>query len=348
MTNNCKNPAVKIEKTPTAADSIVVIVHDDGTPDTVSWMAEEFEKYDLRGTVALVTKKVIENGVRKEEDVAYWQALLDSGRFGLSSHTRTHKYWGRSDAGDSGTYVYTQPEPIPYSIEPGRITTETRGSKEDILACFPTVRALTFVKAGFGKNTDGTQITPEAYEIIKKYYITMRNTGGGVDTIPVKDPYNVKSYMVRNTDTAADLIAYTDEAVEKGGMMVYLFHRIEGDLRPETSRLFARISELQKENKLWCTTFEEASLYTEELRTAKASARTDGDTIVLTLTDEWDNTVYDHPLTVRVEIPAEWAQVCIRHADGREEILPVKQDAEGAFVHVKAVPDSGDVRISRR
>ena len=33
-------PTVTIEKTATAAPGAVVIVHDDGGPDTVSWMAE--------------------------------------------------------------------------------------------------------------------------------------------------------------------------------------------------------------------------------------------------------------------------------------------------------------------
>ena len=341
-------PAVTIEKTATAAPGAVVIVHDDGGRDTVSWMAQEFEKHDLCGTVALVTNKVIKNGVRDEEAIAYWQSILDTGRFSFSSHTRTHKYWGRTDSGDSGTYIYTSPDPIPYETEPGRITSETLGSKEDLLTCFPGIRALAFVKAGFGKNSDGVQITPEAYDIIKKHYITMRNTGGGVDTIPPKDPYNVKSYMVRSTETAADMIAFTDEAVEKGGMIVYLFHGITGDLRTETAKLFAYIGELKKENKIWCTTFEDISLYTQEMRTAKAEAKQDSEAITLTLTDEWDNTVYNYPLTLRVEIVENWKEVSITGADGKTEILPVMRDESGAYIHVKAVPDSGEIRITGR
>ena len=341
-------PAVQIEKTPTGADAIAVIVHDDGTPDTASYLAEEFEKNDLCGTIALITRLIVENGVRKEDTIAFWQSILDTGRFSMTSHTRSHSYWGRTDAGDSGTYTYTDPTPIPYTTEPGRITAETKGSQDDLRSCFPGVRALTFAEAGFGTNAeDGVRISPEALALIKKYYITLRAVGGGVDTIPPKDPYAIKSTSVSSTTTAEKMLAYTDEAIAEGGMIVYLFHRIEGEMQSKASALFAHIGEMQKAGKLWCATFEDMSLYTEELRTAQASAKQDDEAIHLTLTDSWDNTLYNYPLTVRVEITEDWANARVRHADGKEEILPVRRDESGAFVHVKSVPDAGEIRITK-
>ena len=61
-----------VEKAKDGADSIVVIVHDDGDQATGTFLADEFEKNDLRGTIALITNKVCtvdSNGNKKEYNI---------------------------------------------------------------------------------------------------------------------------------------------------------------------------------------------------------------------------------------------------------------------------------------
>lgn len=344
-----------IEKAKDGADSIVVIVHDDGDQSTGSYLADEFQKNDLRGTIALITNKVCTvdsngNRTKNQSAIDFWQSILDTGRFSMSSHTRTHTYWGRTDAGDSGTYysVAGNPDTLrDYTTTPGQITREVAGSQDDLRVCFPGQRVLTFVKAGFGVNTDGSQITAEATEIIKQYYITMRNTGGGVDTIPAANPYSIKSYMVNNSDSSELLVSYTETAISQGGMIVYLFHGISGNLRTEASELFAYLGAAQKENKVWVADFEQASLYTEEYRTASVSAKRYSDRIEVTLTDEWDNTVYNHALTVRVEVPENWTSAT-QTVGGESVTLEVQHDKDGYFVYANIIPDSGVAVISAK
>lgn len=350
-----------VEKAKDGADSIVVIVHDDGDQSTATFLSNEFKENDLCGTIALITNKVCtvdSNGNRTKNQTAidFWQSILDTGRFSMSSHTRTHTYWGRTDAGDSGQYYAVSGDPSTlrdYTTTPGQITREVSGSQEDLRACFPSERVLTFIKAGFGKNVDGTQITSEATEIIKQYYITMRNTGGGVDTIPADNPFSVKSYMVTGSDTADKWISYVDEAIDKNGMIVFLFHNIRDNGSGNTvskgnaSQLFEYIGNVKKENKAWCATFEEASLYTEEYRTASVSAKRYSDRIEVTLTDEWDNTVYDYALTVRVEVPADWTGAT-QTIDGVSTSLKVMSDKDGSFVYASIVPDSGVAVITAK
>ncbi len=337
-----------IEKAKDGAGSIVVIVHDDGDQPTATYLANEFEENDLRGTIALVTNRVCTvdaegNRTLKQSAIDFWQGILDTGRFSMSSHTRNHAYWGRTDNGDSGEYYRVAGDAstlVPYTTTAGSITREVAGSQEDLRVCFPSQRVLTFVKAGFGVNVDGTQITEAAFDIIKQYYITMRNTGGGVTNIPTPDPYNIASYMVNNTDSSETLISYTDSAMSRGGMIVYLFHGISGNLQTESSELFEYIGNMQEQNKVWCATFEEASLYTEEYRTAKASATRYFDRIELTVTDTWDNEIYNHALTVRVEVPENWTSVT-QTVGGVATTLEVMKDANGSFVYASVVPDSG-------
>ena len=350
-----------VEKAKDGADSIVVIVHDDGDQSTATFLAEEFEENDLRGTIALITNKVCTvdsngNRTKNQSAIDFWQSILDTGRFSMSSHTRTHTYWGRTDAGDSGTYysVAGNPDTLKdYTTTPGQITREVAGSQEDIRACFPSQRALTFVKAGFGVNTDGSQITEEATDIIKQYYITMRNTGGEIETIPAANPYSVKSHMVREGETGEQWTEYVDTAISQNGMIVFLFHSIRDSAsgntvaKSEASKLFAHISDKKAEGKVWCATFEEASLYTEEFRTAEANAVRYSDRIEVTLTDEVDNTVYNHALTVRVEVPENWTSVT-QTVGGESVTLEVQHDKDGYFVYANIIPDSGVAVISAK
>ena len=360
-------PTATIEKSFGGADATVVIVHDDGSQSTANFLAQEFEKYDLRGTIGLITNKVCSidsSGNRKinTSAVNFWQGILDTGRFIITSHSRTHTYWGRYDTGDSG-YYYTSSEPatpvennIEYDYAPGRITAEVKGSQEDIRICFPSQRAITFIKPGFGRNAeDNTQITPEATKIIQQYYVSMRNTGGGVDSIPFGNTYSVKSFMVKGGQNVNEWIGYVDEAIEKNGIIVYLFHNIDSDSgntvsKAKASTLFKYIGEKKKEGKVWVADFEQASLYAEEYRKASVTAVQNETAITLTVTDEWeDNTLYNQALTVKLEIAdATWRTVRCLYADGTGDTLTVFKDTDGnAYVYVNVVPDSGSVILYR-
>ena len=351
-------PTATIEKSFGGADATVVIVHDDGSQSTANFLAEEFEKYDLRGTIGLITNKIVSvnvNGERtiKQSAVTFWQGILDTGRFIITSHSRNHTYWGRYDSGDEGTYKYGD-DIIEYKTKPGFITSEVKGSQEDIRICFPSQRAITFIKPGFGSNTDGSpQISAEANSIIQQYYVSMRNTGGGVDSIPFANTYSVKSFMVKGGQNVNEWIGYVDEAIEKNGIIVYLFHNIENSdsgntvSKTKASTLFKYISEKKAEGKVWVADFEQASLYAEEYRKASVTAVQNDTCITLTVTDEWeDNTLYNQELTVKLEITDDtWNTVRCLYADGTSRIAIVNRDADGAYVYVNAVPDSGSVII---
>ena len=349
-------PTATIEKSYGGAEATVVIVHDDGSQSTANYLAQEFEKYDLRGTIGLITNKICSidsNGNRKinTSAVNFWQGILDTGRFIITSHSRNHTYWGRYDSGDEGTYKYGD-NIISYKTQPGTITNEVKGSQEDIRICFPSQRAITFIKPGFGTNTDGTQISAEATRIIQQYYVSMRNTGGGVDTIPFGNTYSVKSFMVKGGQDVNEWIGYVDEAIEKNGIIVYLFHNIESAdsgntvSQAKASTLFKYIGEKKAEGKVWVADFEEASLYAEEYRKASVTAVQNETAITLTVTDEWeDNTLYNQELTVKLEITdATWRTVRCLYADGTANVLTVNKDEDGnAYVYVNVVPDSGSV-----
>ena len=289
-------------------DATVVIVHDDGDLATCRYLLSEYEKNGLSGTIAMIAKRIINmpSDELNPEAIAAWQTLLDSGRFSISCHSRTHVFWGLTDKDEEGL-MDDGGEGKPYRCEAGRITREVHDAGELLRAAFPSQRVRTFVKPGFGKHKNGIQISDTAYEIIKRNYVAMRNTGGGVESIPPRDPYNIRSYMVREGEHAEEWIAYTEQAIAEHGMIVYLFHKIEDSAsgitvaRSEASRLFAHIGKRLAEGKIYVTSFEEAALYGEELRTAKLTLTEDIGTATLALETGLDPDVYDVPLTVRLD-----------------------------------------------
>ncbi|MBQ2377963.1 MAG: hypothetical protein II297_06150, partial [Clostridia bacterium] len=95
-----------IEKVKGGRDAIVVISHDDGDRNTANYLVSEFERLDLRGTLSIIASSVYNpvTGERKEDNIAFWQGILDTGRFNISSHTMTHKFWGMTDEEEEGYY----------------------------------------------------------------------------------------------------------------------------------------------------------------------------------------------------------------------------------------------------
>jgi hypothetical protein len=182
----------------------------------------------------------------------------------------------------------------------------------------------------------------------------MRNTGGGVDTIPAANPYSVKSYMVKGGDSYTTWTGYVDQAISKNGMIVFLFHNIRDTgsgntvSKANASKLFEYVGNMQKDNKVWSATYEEAILYTHEYDAASATVRQDDNGIYLTVTDNLDDDIYNYALSVRVEIvEAGWDKVLQTNPDGSTEILTVMNDKNGAYVMASAVPDAGDVVLTK-
>ena len=90
---------------------------------------------------------------------------------------------------------------------------------------------VAFVKPGFGRYKSGIQISEKTYEIIKRYYVAMRNTVGGVESIPPRDSYNIRSYMACGGESAEDWITYTETAIAEHCMIV-LLSTLRRDLLP--------------------------------------------------------------------------------------------------------------------
>ena len=98
------NMKATLEKVRGGLDATVVIVHDDGDLPTCRFLFAEYEKNRLSGTIAMVADRITKSSSDEldTEAVAEWQTLLDSGRFSISCHSRTHTFWGLTDEEEDG------------------------------------------------------------------------------------------------------------------------------------------------------------------------------------------------------------------------------------------------------
>lgn len=335
--------------------SIVTIVHDDGYLDTVKFLNDEFAKNNLNGTIAMIARNV--NASNK----AQWQAELDKGRLNIANHSYTHNYWGQTDEAESGTLK----DGSNYSIAAGNMTYEIVKSGEYLRSMFPKERVLCFVKPGFSYPDGKPQVSTAAYEMIGKNYICMRNTGGGIETVPAADKYNLKSLMVQANDsysssenhTAAYWKDEVDKTIDKNGWLIFLFHGIVDDsnasglsvAKSKASILFDYLGEKSATEDVWNAQLDEATLYTEEVKTASVVAKdyTQGEgRMELSVTDKLDDDIYDYPLTIKVKVPSDWDYVKTVQ-NGTSAIKRAVSDNGDKYVYADVVPDKGTASLTK-
>ena len=357
--------SAEVMKAKNGADAIITVIHDDGSGGTVDYLNGEFAKYNLNGTIAMIG-----GNINNDTKIANWTETLSesNGRFNLASHSYSHKYLGESDNAESGTLR----DGTTYSYAAGHMTKDIANERSRINGIFPNERVLTFIKPGTSFPEGKPQISDAAMDMIEAHYIAMRNTGGGVDTIPPEDVYSVKSLMGRyesdyrdsNYQTAVYWKNYISSAISKKGFLVFLFHEIKGDsevgnLTTSQSRVSIMLENLGynvKKGKVWNAKFDEAIQYAQEYGAnpvATATAYRDITPFIsVGVTDEisridTDNVgkfkgldMFDYPLTVKVAVPFDWTYVkLMQNYNSRVEILKTFTENGRRYVYANVVPD---------
>lgn len=300
-----------------------------------------------------------------EENAAFWQNILSgtNGRIELSSHSLTHSYPGANNNGGIFKYV-NDGEVVEKELPVGSVTAELYAARQVLNDLFG-VDVLTLVEPGVQANEEDVTVDGvlyegyyEAYyEIVKQMYDAGLLVGGrGIghndptrvvthdNLINGYDRLRVSAYTIRQGQSADDWKAYVDNATDVGGWAFFCIHQVvptsSGTLQmseTEARELFSYTNR----GDIWVSTYEEACKYYAEWSTAEVSSICLGDSVLVTLTDGEDNTLYDEALTVKVTVPSSW-----KNCEVNGKALEVKTDEDGSkFVYVDILPDSGTVEI---
>ena len=297
------------------ATGIATMTFDDGLRKTAQLLDKLCEKYECRASLMLCTHAV------NDDTVDFWREIFSHGRLFPESHSTRHHYLTQS-----------HPENLTEQI----ITSEIEGSLETLRKYLPEYPCL-----GFG--IPYSSYVEEAFAHLYRTFYVVR--GGvcaivsksykgmvqSLDPVPGSNeaggwyrPIGIrmqpeKSYVNGYEDITVDnLIAHLNKCATEGGWFISGAHGIvEGenlDIKEEDiSRIMARMQELSHAGRLWVTDLSTATKYMRERQGAhlEYTEARGGCTIRITLDEMTPDglpltpSVFDHPLTVRVELPAD-------------------------------------------
>ena len=195
---------------------------------------------------------------------------------------------------------------------------------------------------------------------IKKYYIAGRTcfSGSPINNSTPSNFFRLGSEIcgTQGKNTVKDLTDLADNAASQKGWGVYLMHGVgqepEGssDYSPiEPSIIEGTLDYLDKNrDKIWVETMGNVARYINERNAADISQKDSTDKgITVSITDDLADSIFNFPLTVRRPLPDGWTTVFVTQ-DGKEIEDSVVTVGSDKFVQFKAVPDGGDVVISKK
>ena len=344
------------------AGGIVSIIHDDGRSPSGYILDELFYKYSLVGDVALLTNNVY-NATTETKKAEYdnWKRIIDTGRWGIISHSITHTWWGNVTKDADGNNVK-------WERDDAKMNDEIVKSQTILRNLFPGHRVLTFAYPGFSAEKSG--LTAKQYleiiydedsrALIDQYYISARNsteTGPAYVTENSNwlylDAFFLNPSRIDGTGSGS-LLNRLESAANDGRIHMISMHAVSNDVEPGTTgytlstvdvdKAMKLISEYSSSGKVWNAHYEDAILYVREAQNATATANGDENGITVTLTDTMNNDIYNYPLTVRVTVPGAWEAVKI--TQGESTSYAAVKYLDGKFViDADIVPDGGEATL---
>lgn len=328
------------------ADGIISMTFDDGYYETAVLLNQLFEKYDLKGSLMIIGD-LSNRGASGYLTAGSGNAIFDDGRLEPQSHSMTHvRLTDLPTASANDTYKY-----------------EIADAKTLIESMYPKYDILSFAIP------HGT-MDASATNYAKNYYYALRTNAAGVQSL---DPgftnsygswaamYSPSTYRLKNNanyndDVQWDLIK-SDIDKAANGWYIPLTHRV-GDVDSTdmsyavANKMFEYIASLRNEGKVWVATYSEAIKYVRERQNTTLDAKKVGNSISLTATLAektqdgltLDKNVFDHPLTVKVEVDANCSKVY--YLDGCvQKSVDTFTEGSKRYARVEIVPNGEELML---
>lgn len=245
------------------------------------------------------------------DDQAYWAAAVKAGH-DLANHTLHHT--GARDASDAEW--------------------EIGENARRIWAMQPETKILLFERGG-GTVWDTSE--DQIRQALNKYHCVDGRGAPGVDS---------PAWLTNHS--AAELRGFVDAAIKDGNYRYVIFHGIgpnsEWGGQSDGDAFIALLDYLvEKSDLVWSDTFTKIYKYVEEREKSVISTKeTSANLIRLALTSSLDTSkgMFDYPVTLRTEVPAEW-KTCTVTQGSNFTAYPVK----AGVVQYSAAPNAGEISI---
>ena len=360
-----------LHKLKNGATGAISLVQDDGFNETTEIMLEVCKQYGLKFNIAMAGKKVgelqqvngqyvfDENGNYKTtilSGASWWQNIVsqNSDVIEITSHSLTHASWGLTDE---------------------VVKAEIIGSQQILRDAFPGQRVLTFAYPGFTSSTRDAEYA-KAREFMAGHYIAARYLSTGKHNSLSNPTYlNLDCCSLYYNDpatwgTGANnndgwMMKAIQESCSNGGWIVTMNHMIASTNSGLTNNsmtidraMFEHVvvdyivPNVQK-GLLWNGFFSEVAQYVTEYNSANLVCKTYEDGVILIdLTDEEDDTLYDYALTIDVPVDETWTKATLTYTgrDGGavEKVLSVSTASDGSrYIRIELVPDCGTATLAK-
>ena len=328
-------------------NGIVVLItdNDGGDFETISRIDEMYKKYGLVGGLGTVAKNLYYDDARtqpKTADIAKWQEFLDTERWKIVCHSMTHKKYA---SGSGSSFV----------IDEDRLYEEIVESGELLRTLFPDQKVLTYAMTGNPSSVgvEDWSLREEERKLIEEYYIGGRFGTDGSPVAFANADYSSLPYATLSTASLNEMITKVNKCADEGKFYIVFNHYvIEKEalaVLGEASwtsietmdALCAAVAARQNDGSLWCAHFEDAVMYMRERETASLSVSIVDGAIKIVLTDEMDDAIYNHDLTVRINLPEGTEAVKLVQGD-RVTYVKAMTDANGTYAYLNVKPDGGE------
>lgn len=328
-------------------NGIVVLItdNDGGDFETISRIDEIYRKYGLVGGLGTVAQNLYYDAERtlpKNADIAKWKEFLGTGRWKIVNHSMTHKKYASGSGSD-------------FAIDEDRLYEEIVESGNVLRSLFPGQKVLTYAMTGNPSSVGVEDWTKREAErqLIEEYYIGGRF---GTDGNPVafdKADYSSLPYATLSTSSLNEMITKVNKCADEGKFYIVFNHYvIEKEALAvlgeaswtsvETMDAFcAAVASRQNDGSLWCAHFEDAVMYMREKESASLSVTLVDGALKIILTDEMDDDIYSHDLTVKVNLPSGTEAVKLVQGD-RVTYVKAITDSNGCYAFLNIKPDSGE------
>ncbi len=196
--------------------------------------------------------------------------------------------------------------------------------------------------------------TPGDGQVLQTY-IAGRNCNGQVNPKTPSSFAQIGSKMFGSggcncPNSANDLNSFADQAANSNGWAVTCHHGIGSDGHSwAVTNLDAMKQHLdyldRNRDKIWCETFGNVARYIKERDAASLTVESSTEnSVTAKLTDNLPDSIFNYPLSIRMELPEGWTTTMITQ-DGNEVEDTVITVNSKQYLMFKAVPDGGQILI---
>lgn len=316
------------------------MVFDDGNyTATYEWITPELVKRNMKATAGLTDQF-------SSSLIAEWTAWISTGAWDVASHSLNHG-GGFADA----------------EIDENKMAKEVDEAHYKFMSYFPGQRILGFVTPN-GATSDAMA------NYVNDLMAGGRNGGQtgswikDVDGLDTREEWgNLSSYVSYTTTTGDAYKGAIDELVANNWWTVECHHDLSvSKATPQFSTpIEAFLVKLDYfiTKGVWVASFNEGIQYIRESHSAYIDEMTATDTTIsLNLTDNLDDVMFVHPLTLEMKLPSGWTNVTV--TQNGEAIPVVDPEAykpnmaekmactiKDGTLYFDAVPDAGTVVITK-